>query len=94
MKTLKWGKNLVLWSAVICGNVATAQAAEAVEEVGSDLFVWIFLAFCALIVLAQLIPASMVLLGFAKGFKKQKATAVRADREVTEGQTISLEKEK
>ncbi len=87
MKTLKLEKKLALWSAVICGNVATARAAEAVEEASSDLFVWIFLAFCALVVLAQLIPAVMVLLGFAKGFKKQKVTTERADSDATEGKT-------
>ena len=41
----------------------------------SDLFVWIFLAFCALIVVAQLIPAAMVMFGFSKGIKKEKAPA-------------------
>jgi len=52
------------------GNVAPLWAADAAREDNSDLFVWIFLAFCALIVVAQLIPAMMMLLGFAKGIKK------------------------
>jgi len=47
-----------------------------VREDNSDLFVWIFLAFCALIIVAQLIPAAMMLMGFAKGVKKETPTAV------------------
>jgi heme/copper-type cytochrome/quinol oxidase subunit 4 len=46
-------------------------AAAAAREDNSDLFVWIFLAFCALVVVAQLIPAILMLLGFAKGVKKK-----------------------
>jgi len=48
-------------------------AADAAREDNSNLFVWIFLAFCALIVVAQLIPAAMMMLGFAKGVKKEPA---------------------
>lgn len=59
--------------AAFCGNVPNLWAAEAAREDSSGLFVWIFLAFCALIIVAQLIPAMMVLLGFAKGVKKEKA---------------------
>ena len=58
------------------GNVAPLWAADAAREDNSDLFVWIFLAFCALIVVAQLVPAMMMLLGFAKGVKKEKAPPV------------------
>jgi hypothetical protein len=52
-------------------NVTPLWAANAAREDNSDLFVWIFLAFCALVVVAQLIPAILMLLGFAKGAKKQ-----------------------
>ena len=45
-------------------------ADTAAREDNSNLFVWIFLAFCALIVVAQLIPAILMLFGFAKGVKK------------------------
>ena len=56
-----------------CMNAAPLWAADAtVREDNSDLFVWIFLAFCALIIVAQLIPAAMMLLGFSKGVKKGK----------------------
>lgn len=60
--------------AAFYGNAAPLWAAEAAaREDNSDLFVWIFLAFCALIIVAQLIPAAMMLLGFSKGVKKEKA---------------------
>lgn len=71
MKTIK-KSGLVI--AGFCGYAAPLWAADAAaREDNSDLFVWIFLAFCALIVVAQLIPAVMMLLGFSKGLKKEKA---------------------
>lgn len=54
-------------------NSAPLWAADAAREDNSSLFVWIFLAFCALIVVAQLIPAAMMMLGFAKVVKKEPA---------------------
>jgi hypothetical protein len=57
--------------AAFWGNIAPLWAADAAREDNSNLFVWIFLAFCALIVVAQLIPAVMMMLGFAKGVKKE-----------------------
>ena len=58
--------SLILW----WGTITPVWAAGSRED-NSDLFVWIFLAFCALIIVAQLIPAMMVLFGFAKGIKKE-----------------------
>ena len=55
-------------------NIVPAWAADAGREDNSDLFVWVFLGFCALIVVAQLIPALFILFGFAKGVKKVKET--------------------
>lgn len=70
---MKSVKKLGLIIGVFCGNAAPLWAADvAAQEDNSDLFVWIFLAFCALIVVAQLIPAAMMLLGFSKGIKKEK----------------------
>ncbi len=62
-----------LGTAAFLGNVAPLWAADAAREDNSNLFVWIFLAFCALIVVAQLVPAIMMMLGFAKGIKKEPA---------------------
>ena len=59
--------------AAFCGTAAPLWAADAAQKDNSDLFIWIFLGFCALIIVAQLIPAVMMLLGFAKGVKKDQA---------------------
>lgn len=77
MKTNTLKRGLALCFALLCGNVATVWAADAAREAdNSNLFVWIFLAFCALIIVAQLIPAVMMMLGFAKGAKKKVPEAV------------------
>lgn len=70
MKNINITKKLVigLWFA----NTTPLWAAGTAREDNSDLFVWIFLTFCALIIVAQLIPAVMVLLGFAKGVRKER----------------------
>ena len=46
---------------------ATAFAATGAREDSSGLFVWIFLGFCSLIVVAQVIPAVLLMFGMAKG---------------------------
>jgi hypothetical protein len=71
MKNIKRVKKIGLGIAAFLGNVTPLWAADAARDDNSNLFVWIFLAFCALIVVAQLIPAMMMLLGFAKGVKKE-----------------------
>ena len=57
---------------------ATAFAASAVREDNSGIFVWVFLGFCALIVVAQVIPALLLMFGMAKGItsvvKEEMAT--------------------
>lgn len=45
--------------------VAAFAAGGRVDE--SGFFVWIFLGFCALIVVAQVIPAILLMFGLAKG---------------------------
>jgi hypothetical protein len=72
MKNIARVKKIGLGIAAYLGNVTPLWAADAAQEDNSNLFVWIFLAFCALIVVAQLIPAMMMLLGFAKGVKKEQ----------------------
>ncbi|MSM39763.1 MAG: hypothetical protein GJT30_09125 [Geobacter sp.] len=50
--------------------VPAAFAASGAREDSSNLFVWIFLGMCALIVVVQLFPAIMMIVGFASGVKK------------------------
>ena len=45
----------------------SALAASSAREDGSGIFVWVFLGFCALIVVAQLIPAALLMFGMVKG---------------------------
>lgn len=64
--------------AAYLGSVATAFAASGAREDNSGVFVWIFLGFCALIVVAQLVPAVLTMFGMAKGVAegmKEKAEA-------------------
>lgn len=57
---------------------ATAFAAAGAREDSSGIFVWVFLGFCALIVVAQVVPAIMLMFGMAKGItsvvKEEMAT--------------------
>ncbi|MBI4633123.1 MAG: hypothetical protein HY742_04470 [Deltaproteobacteria bacterium] len=57
---------LMIWQCL----TIPAYAAAGAREDNSSIFVWIFLALCALIIVGQLIPALLVLTGFAKGLKK------------------------
>ena len=53
----------------IAGTLApvTAFAASGLSEDNSGIFVWVFLGFCALIVVAQIIPAVLLMTGMVKG---------------------------
>jgi hypothetical protein len=53
----------------IIGTLApvSAMAASGSRVDDSGIFVWVFLGFCALIVVAQIIPAVLLLFGMAKG---------------------------
>jgi hypothetical protein len=70
-------KRCILCAGILIGNATQVWAAtDGREADNSGLFVWIFLGFCALIVVAQLIPAAMVLFGVVKGVKKETAEVV------------------
>ena len=45
----------------------TAMAATGAREDSSGIFVWVFLGFCALIVITQVAPSVMLMFGMAKG---------------------------
>ncbi|MSM38775.1 MAG: hypothetical protein GJT30_04025 [Geobacter sp.] len=70
-------KTLTTLFAAVAGiaPAATAFAASGAREDNSGIYSTIFLGLCALIVVGQLVPAAMVMLGFAKGIRKEtKAT--------------------
>jgi len=66
--------------ATILGIIApaTAFAASGASGEGSGLFVWIFLGFFALIVVGQLVPAVMLMMGLAKGVTAKKEVKTEA----------------
>ena len=47
--------------------VTAFAAASGLREDNSGIFVWVFLGFCALIVVAQVIPAILLMTGMVKG---------------------------
>lgn len=52
----------------LMGILAPVTAfAASVREDSSGIFVWVFLGFCALIVVAQIVPAILLMFGMAKG---------------------------
>ena len=55
--------------ATVIGTIATATAfAAANAPAGNDgIFVWIFLGFFAMVIVGQLIPAVMLIIGLIKG---------------------------
>lgn len=65
---------------LLLGSVSSAFAASGAREDNSGIFVWIFLGFCALIVVLQLMPAVMLMLGMAKGLRKESPQEQKATR--------------
>lgn len=66
---------LTLWLAPI----TSAYAAETSKVYSSGILVLIFIGFCAAMVVAQLIPAILLLMGTIKGFlRKSKEEPIEA----------------
>ncbi|UFS70935.1 hypothetical protein LPW11_01825 [Geomonas sp. RF6] len=60
--------------ATLFGTVTNAFAATGRQD-DSGIFVWAFLGFCALIVVAQVIPALLMMFGLAKGITSKRELA-------------------
>ena len=58
--------------------VTPAFAASATRVYSSGALVLVFLGFCALVVVAQLIPAIMTLIGMIKGYAENRQTSAEA----------------
>ncbi len=68
--------NILGMAAALCGIVSPALASAEVREDQSGLAVWIFLGVCALIIMAQLVPAILMLTGMIRGaFRKREKPA-------------------
>lgn len=58
--------------------VTPAFAADTHRVYSSGALVLVFLGFCALVVVAQLIPAIMTLVGMIKGYAENRQTSAEA----------------
>ena len=79
-KSTKYKEDVMRALATLIGILAPVSAFAASGNVeNSGIFVWVFLGFCALIVVAQVIPAVLLLTGMVKGVvsvvKEEMATA-------------------
>ena len=70
--------SLTLALALTSGAPALAAAVDTSKTYSSGLLIGIFLAFCALIVVVQLAPSLMLLLGFIKGLVRRTETKAEA----------------
>jgi hypothetical protein len=62
-------KQLTIGAVTMLAGSKYVFAGQQMPTDNSDLFVWIFLGFCALIVTLQLVPAITLLWGMLKGIK-------------------------
>jgi hypothetical protein len=60
-------RNIITTTIAMLAAATPAFAATAGRIDHSGLFVWIFLGFCALIVVAQVVPAVLLMVGMIKG---------------------------
>ena len=70
-------RNLLVGMAVSMMMASPAFAVDTTKTYSSGLLVGIFLAFCALIVVVQLMPTIMLLVGFVKGLIKDHSKTSR-----------------
>ena len=65
--------------AILATTAPVAAFASGGRVDDSGIFVWVFLGFCAMIVVAQVVPAVLLMVGMAKGVasvvKEELATA-------------------
>ena len=77
-------RTLLLALALPLVAAAPALAVDTSKTYSSGLLIGIFLAFCALVVVVQLMPSIMLLIGFIKGLARRTETKaeVQAARNV------------
>ncbi|MDW7643473.1 MAG: hypothetical protein SCI25_00365 [Desulfuromonadales bacterium] len=64
MKTMS---RIAIAATILFGSASSVLAASGLREDNSGIVVWVFLGFCALIVVAQLLPAILLAVGMVKG---------------------------
>ena len=70
MKSLKQGS---MGLTMLLAGAIPAWAVDTTKTYSSGLLVGIFLAFCALVIVVQLLPTLMLLVGFVKGLFRSTA---------------------
>ncbi len=77
MKTVR---TMSMTMALSMVSTVPAFAVDTTKTYSSGLLIGLFLAFCALIVVVQLMPSLMLLLGFLKGLVNRTETKAEAQR--------------
>lgn len=72
---MKNGRSLLMGMAMLMLVANPALAVDTSKTYSSGLLVGIFLGFCALVVVVQLMPTIMLLVGFVKGLLKGQSKA-------------------
>lgn len=62
--------------AIVLGSFSPVLASSGARADHSGIVVWAFLGFCGLIVVAQLIPAFLMMFGMARGVVESSRTPV------------------
>ncbi|BCA79985.1 hypothetical protein [Desulfuromonas sp. AOP6] len=74
MKTMT---SIAIAATILFGSASSVLAATGMREDNSGIIVWVFLGFCALIIVAQLLPAILLAVGMVKGLA---GTTVKASQ--------------
>jgi prepilin signal peptidase PulO-like enzyme (type II secretory pathway) len=70
---MKAYRNLLMGVSMLMIMAGPAFAVDTTKTYSSGILVGIFLAFCALVVVVQLMPTIMLLIGFVKGLVRGNA---------------------
>ena len=71
-------RTLAMTMALAVATTVPAFAVDTTKTYSSGLLIGLFLAFCALIVVVQLMPSLMLLIGFLKGLANRTETKAEA----------------
>jgi hypothetical protein len=64
-------RTMMMTGAMVMGTSLPALAVDTSRTYSSGLLIGVFLAFCALLVVVQLVPSIMLLVGFIKGLARR-----------------------
>ena len=76
-------RTMAMSVAMVVATSLPALAVDTSRTYSSGLLIGIFLAFCALLVVVQLMPSVMLLVGFIKGLARRNETKAEVTTEST-----------